>query len=160
MDFDFRPMYEQDAAAIAAWHYEEPYSFYDMEADPEDLEEFLDSSLWPDKNYAVYESGKLAGFFTFSASGDVVEIGLGMTGRGVGLQFVRAGLGFAHKKYARNRFKLAVAVFNVRAIKVYEKAGFRGTRTFMQDTNGDTYEFLEMTKVIPSAQGKNGDNLL
>lgn len=31
----------------------------------------------------------------------------------------------------------------MRAIKVYEKAGFH-TKTFMQDTNGGTYEFLRM----------------
>ena len=38
----FRPRTERDAAAIAAWRYEGPYAFYNLDKDPADLAEFLD----------------------------------------------------------------------------------------------------------------------
>ena len=37
MELEFRPMNQAEAAAIAAWHYEPPYSFYDWNADAGDL---------------------------------------------------------------------------------------------------------------------------
>ncbi len=43
MRFIFTPMTEARAYAIVAWHYEGPYAFYDVEQDPADVREFLDS---------------------------------------------------------------------------------------------------------------------
>lgn len=41
MQFHFSLMSQSDAEKIADWHYEGIYSFYDMENDPEDLQELL-----------------------------------------------------------------------------------------------------------------------
>lgn len=41
MQFYFSLMSQSDAEKIADWHYEGIYSFYDMENDPEDLQELL-----------------------------------------------------------------------------------------------------------------------
>lgn len=38
MCFTLKPMNERDAHSIAQWHYKEPYTFYEFEKDPEDLE--------------------------------------------------------------------------------------------------------------------------
>lgn len=150
MSYVFIPRDQQATDEIVGWHYEEPYSFYDMEADAEDLAEFLDPDQW-ENSYAVYnEEKELVGFFSFQVDGDSVEIGLGMrpdlTGKGDGLAFLEEGLVFAKEKFGAKTFELAVAAFNTRAIKVYEKAGFRETRRFMQETNGGHYEFCEMIK--------------
>lgn len=150
MPFIFKPRDQKATDEMISWHYEEPYSFYDLEADEEDLAKFLD----PDQrgnSYAVYdEEHQLAGFFSFEVDGDSVEIGLGMrpdlTGKGDGLAFLEEGLAFAKEKFGAKTFELAVAAFNERAIKVYEKAGFRPSRKFMQETNGGHYEFCEMIK--------------
>jgi ribosomal-protein-alanine N-acetyltransferase len=154
MRFIFRQMNEQDARAIAEWHYEGSYAFYDMDQDADDLAELLNPRSWEEKYYAVLdEQGELAGFFDFTKEGKTVEIGLGLrpdlTGkrRGVGLEFVEAGLEFARNKYTASAFRLRVATFNRRAICVYEKAGFRPMRVFMHETNGGEHEFLEM--VLP-----------
>ena len=79
----------------------------------------------------------------------MLEYGLGirpdLTGRGLGLEFVRAGLEFGRERFRPGRIVLAVAAFNERAIAVYERAGFAETgrhmRTFAEF--GDV-EFVDM----------------
>ena len=96
------------------------------------------------------DQGEVVGFFEFFHHDGVLQIGLGLhpdlTRRGDGLSFVMAGLSFATNKFALKLFKLSVATFNVRAIKVYERAGFRETRTFWNEINSSVYEFVEMSR--------------
>lgn len=150
MEFLIRNMKPEDASIVATWHYPDPYSFYDMAHDKDDLEELLDFENWKaDSKYAVFgEPGDLIGFFEFAHQGDIVDVGLGlrsdMTGKGLGLDYVRAGLVYAREKFSPREFRLSVATFNERAIKVYEKVGFKASKTFMTNTNGGVHEFLEM----------------
>ena len=109
---------------LAGWRYPPPYDFYDGDVDP---------VLNPERFYAAREeSGALVGFFYFEAKDSgAVEIGLGLrpelVGKGLGLEFFRAGVAFAHDTFGRTRVVLNVAGFNERAITVYERAGFRRT---------------------------------
>src|SRR5215217_2195568 len=151
MKYRFEPMSDWQARAVADWRYDPPYDFYDAVADPGDLAELLDSEQRGDRYFAVLSgSGDLVGFFAFRREGDGVEIGLGLrpdlTGRGLGLPYLLAGLEFARERYAPARFRLAVAAFNQRAIRVYERAGFcRGT-SYPHWTNGGEHEFLRMER--------------
>lgn len=44
MGYEFQILTQEQAEKIAYhWHYKEKYSFYNMEADEEDLEEFLNT---------------------------------------------------------------------------------------------------------------------
>ena len=43
-------------------------------------------------------------------------------------------------------FRLIVATFNQRAIRVYGKAGFKPDKIFMNETNGGEYEYLQMLR--------------
>lgn len=146
----FKLITQQQAEEIAyEWHYDGDYAFYDMEADEEDLAEFLDPVKRGEHIYAVMQDSELIGFFGFNLKrDDIVDIGLGMrpdlTGKSLGTDFVQAGLEFAIDRFEPEKITLSVAVFNQRAIKVYEKVGFESAGTFMQDTNGGTYEFLKM----------------
>ncbi len=147
----FKPMDEGAARAIAGWHYEGMYAFYDMEQDAEDLAELLDPRSRADHYYAVTgERGDLVGFFSFEREADAVVIGLGLrpdlTGQGRGQAFLQAGLKFARGTYGPTAFRLSVASFNQRAIRVYHKAGFLDAGVFMNETNGGEYEFLRMVK--------------
>ena len=151
MTLDFTPMTTPFAASIAQWHYPDEYAFYDLDQDPEDREEFLDPATWNGRLFAVLdEQGDLVGFFSFEPSCDAVEIGLGLrpdlTGLGHGEAFVHAGLRFARRTFGRSTFRLSVAVFNRRAIRLYERVGFVAAGSFPQRTNGGTYEFVRMTK--------------
>jgi ribosomal-protein-alanine N-acetyltransferase len=80
----------------------------------------------------------------------MVDIGLGLrpdlTGRGLGLPFVLAGLEFARERFAPEGFRLTVAAFNERAILIYERAGFRGIETFTHRTNGGEHPFVLMVR--------------
>jgi len=151
MQFIFQELDQVSAEAIAQWRYEEPYSFYDMDQDPDDLEAFLNPENWPNSYFAVRdEEGELVGFFVFEIMNGVVDIGLGLrpdlTGIGLGLHFVNTGLAFAGSRYSPERFQLRVAAFNTRAIEVYERAGFGPAETFLNRTNGAEYEFIRMEK--------------
>jgi [ribosomal protein S18]-alanine N-acetyltransferase len=150
VSFVIRPMTAADAHAIAGWRYPEPYSFYDADADPDDLAELLDPSEWGRRYFAADDAaGELAGLFVFKLDEGVVEIGLGLrpdlTGKGLGARFLAAGMDYAAGLGATD-FALAVAAFNRRAITVYERAGFRAVRRYQHETNGGVHEFVWMTR--------------
>jgi ribosomal-protein-alanine N-acetyltransferase len=148
MNFIFKPMNQDNATEIADWHYDGAYSFYDMVSDPKDLEEFLDPIKRESSYFSVYDDKVLIGFFSFHKIDHTVDIGLGLrpdlTGKGLGFLFLLTGMEFAKNKYSPTSFSLAVATFNQRGIKVYERAGFRPVKGFIQETNGGQYEFVKM----------------
>jgi ribosomal-protein-alanine N-acetyltransferase len=151
IEYRFEPMSDDRARAIADWRYDPPYDFYNSVADPGDLAELLDPAQRANVYFGVLSaSGDLVGFFMFKREGDTVEVGLGLrpdlTGLGLGLPFLLAGLEFARSRYAPARFRLAVAAFNQRAIQVYERAGFRRGESYMHWTNGGEHEFLRMER--------------
>ena len=155
MTFRFEPMSDDHARAVAVWHYDPPLDFYDWEADPDDLAELLDPDQRKDSYFAVLdERDDLIGFFACHRDGDIVDVGLGLrpdlTGRGLGLPFVLAGLAFARERHAPFRaFQLAVAAFNERAIRVYERAGFRQAgEVYLHHTNGSEHPFLRMDRPV------------
>ena len=149
MNYTFRQMTQQQSEEIAYWQYEGDYAFYDMAADEDDLQEFLSPNERRDSFYAVTEKNELIGFYCFKeTSAGIIDIGLGMkpgfTGKGHGLSFFKAGLNFAIAHYQPEKFTLAVAAFNERAITVYKKAGFQLDEIFLQKTNGSHYKFVKM----------------
>jgi [ribosomal protein S18]-alanine N-acetyltransferase len=144
-----RQMTQSEAEEIAAWRYEGPYSFYDAAADPDDLRLLLDADSREGRNFSAFDDeGTLVGFFEYKPRGEDVEIGLGLrpdlTGRGLGLDFVLAGMEYG-RQFRPATFRLAVATFNERAIRVYERAGFHPVREYDHATNGGVHRFLEMT---------------
>lgn len=167
MQFTFAPMSEADARTVYTWRYDGPYATYNLNSSDDDQEpgaELLAELL--DRRSPYYsvrdERRELVGFFNFGTSALVwgseepgiytdektVDIGLGMrpdmTGRGVGLAFVNAGLDFARQTFAPARFHLYVYTWNERAIRVYERAGFQRERvSVVRNIHGER-EFLEM----------------
>lgn len=155
MEFTFRPMRLRDALAVARWRYPGEYAFYNPRMTP--LFVWLAERPLRLVGAAIYfavrdDRDTLVGIFSFVPRGSSVEIGLALrpdlTGQGVGLglAYVRAGLSFAHERYAPKRFTLDVATFNRRAMRVYERAGFQPTRTVARRTHGRVVEYLEMER--------------
>jgi ribosomal-protein-alanine N-acetyltransferase len=150
--FHFTQLSQEEAEAIAAWRYPEPYSFYDWSADVDDLQELLEPALRGEAYWAVKDdTGELVGHFSFKPKDELaIEIGLGLrpdlTSGGLGSSFLATGLDFARDRFGPEWFVLSVATFNERAIKVYERAGFVPVRVYMHFTAGREWEFLEMTR--------------
>jgi [ribosomal protein S18]-alanine N-acetyltransferase len=151
MSLRFKSLRWNDARAISRWRYEGIYAFYDQEALPMlSLALFrpLLRALGLEAFIVLDDASERIGIFTFTQRGNAIEIGLAMrpdlTGRGMGLDFVEAGLDFARTRYAPTRFTLDVATFNERARRVYERAGFKPLETFTRRINGGLHEFLAM----------------
>ena len=69
--FRFTQMTQEEAEAVAAWRYPEPYSFYDWTADADDLRELLEPELRGEAYWAVRdEADELAGYFSFKPKAD------------------------------------------------------------------------------------------
>jgi RimJ/RimL family protein N-acetyltransferase len=138
------PVDEHTRAEIDSWSYEPPYDFYNGEDDPVQN---------PERFFAARDTdGSLVGFYYFEQKGDALEYGLGLrpglTGRGLGLEFIRAGLEFGRQRYEAQRIVLAVAAFNERAISVYERAGFRETGRHMRTfERWGEVEFIDMEEI-------------
>ncbi len=115
--------------------------------------------------HSVYdEDGDLAGYFCFGDDARVpagrrlgvyerepaLDVGLGMrpslTGRGLGTEFVQAGLRFAKEAYSPPTFRLTVAASNLRAVRVYERVGFQAVETFGARTPDGGREWLLMRR--------------
>lgn len=144
-------MTQEDAEAIAEWHYDPPFDFYDPRADDQDLAELLDPATRDGSYFTVRDSGgELVAFLQLDDRDGVVDVGIGLrpdlTGRGLGLSFLEHGLTFARELFGPRRFRLQVAEFNRRAITVYERAGFECTRSYPHETNGGVFRFVEMER--------------
>jgi ribosomal-protein-alanine N-acetyltransferase len=76
-----------------------------------------------------------------------------LTGRRLGREFLTAGLDFARQRFAPATFRLAVATFNQRAIRLYEKVGFGAVATFVSPTRRSETVFVLMTR--PASRAGN-----
>ena len=144
----FRQM-DADAREISGWRYAPPYDLYDSTADPADLAELLDPQSRRDVYFSALDGeNRLVGFFQYEKTGEAVDVGLGLrpehTGRGLGAEFVLAGLAFARERFSPQGFTLSVATFNGRTVAVYERVGFRRGKIQTHETSGGEYEFLSM----------------
>ena len=120
MKLTIRPATPEMFAELRTWRYEPPYDFYDGDAEP-----VRNPERWYE---ALDEAGALVGNFYFEQKGGALEVGLGLrpdlTGRGLGLEFLLAGIDFGRQRFDLPRVILNVAAFNERAIKHAERAGF------------------------------------
>jgi RimJ/RimL family protein N-acetyltransferase len=119
VDVSIQPISDETHQLLTTWRYPSPYDFYDGDLEP---------VRSPERYFeARDEHDELVGFYYFEPKPPDLDFGLGLrpdlTGRG--LDFFLAGLAFARERYRPRRVFLHVAGFNERAIRVYERAGFR-----------------------------------
>ncbi len=177
MEFRFTLITEADAQAILAWSYDPPYTTYNAAGEPADFD-YMSEMLDRRSPYFAarlvsgvgWEREPPAGFFAFGSACEVgsepdapamphvlradgsITIGLGLrpdlTGRGLGLPFVKAGLALARERYQPTFFRLFVYAWNQRAITVYERAGFSmNGRAGAPGSDGQP-AFVEMSRPI------------
>ena len=132
------PLTKAHAEDIVTWRYECPYDVYDLTgADPEEL---LDPTAG---FHAVLADGRLAGFRSFGPDGQVpgwiydaaLDTGGGLrpelTGQGLGRAVIEAGLAFGRAQFAPTAFRVTVAAFNGRALRVVRSLGFEPVGRFV-----------------------------
>ncbi len=166
-----------DAQAILAWRYDPPYTSYNARMGENAgygyVAEMLDSRS---PHFAAriasgvdWERKPPAGFFAFGSACEVgsepdapaaphlyradgsITIGLGLrpdlTGRGLGLPYVEAGLTLARERYHPTLIRLFVYAWNQRAITVYERAGFITIGCAGAPGSDGQPAFIEMTRL-------------
>ena len=150
-----RQMTKEFAVDILSWRYDPPYDLYNNMATNDAIQELLTEGY----RAVVDGKGQLIGFYCSGQAAQVppgrkagaytesaVDVGIGMqpklTGQGNGYLFFSFVLNDLAGFYPNSNFRLTVANFNKRAIKVYEKIGFRKAYDFKTDSN----EFIVMVK--------------
>jgi [ribosomal protein S18]-alanine N-acetyltransferase len=139
------------AADIATWRYPAPYDCYDLcDVAPA---YFLDRA---NGFFAVLsDTDELIGFRSFGPDGQVpggqyddsaLDTGGGLrpslTGQGLGRQAIRTGLEFGRRRFAPGAFRVTVASFNTRALRVVTSLGFRPVSNFTPGTRGRSFQIL------------------
>jgi ribosomal-protein-alanine N-acetyltransferase len=151
----FAPMDKAAARAIVTWHYEAPYDVYDLGL--EDKDQVVNCFVDPaNAYYAMFDPEEnLVAYCCFGTEGQVpggdygdpaLDLGLGvrpdLTGKGLGGAFVAAVLRFARHELAPATFRVTVAAFNKRALRVWKKAGFRPVQRFERTYDGMPFVVL------------------
>ena len=151
-------MTKEFALDISNWTYETPYSRYSFQSNSETIYELLNGDYYA----FVNAQNELLGYFCFGKSAqipidksdayteDALDIGLGMKpplcGKGLGSSFLNAGIDFAQNKFQPNKYRLTVASFNKRAIRLYKKAGFTILRTVTHCKSHDEFYMMVLQK--------------
>lgn len=151
------PLTREHAVDICTWRYAPPYECYDMtEANPDWL-------LRPEAGFhALMADDGLIGFRSFGPDGQVpgwayddqaLDTGGGLrpqlVGHGLGRHALSAGLAFGRAEFAPQAFRVTVATFNTRALRVVDSLGFERVGRFDAASNGRTFEVL----VRPEIEG-------
>ncbi len=129
------PMTREFAAEIVTWRYPAPYDCYDMTSASA---AFLISE--EGGFCALVDGGDLIGFRSFGDDGRVaggnydasaLDTGGGLrpdlTGKGLGREAIGTGLAFGRREFAPAAFRVTVASFNERALRVVRSLGFVST---------------------------------
>jgi ribosomal-protein-alanine N-acetyltransferase len=146
------PMTLAYAEDIVTWRYPPPYDCYDVTGAAPEF--FADAA---NGFFALVSPGDgvLLGFRSFGEDGRVpggsyddsaLDTGGGLrpslTGQGLGRSAISTGLEFGRERFAPKAFRVTVASFNVRALKVVESVGFVREGEFHAATDGKPYRIL------------------
>ncbi|GIN39243.1 GNAT family N-acetyltransferase [Heyndrickxia oleronia] len=154
MSFIIRKRTLEDVNQFLTWTYEGIYSFYDNNIQQEKVDGFK-QSIDSDKAFSVVnEDNELVGNCEFFDVGDegeeIIAVSVQMkptfTGNGYGISFVNAIIEQGRELFKFNHLELIVVDFNIRAIKVYEKVGFRKIGEIENEIRGRKYNFIIMAK--------------
>ncbi|MDZ7672143.1 MAG: GNAT family protein [Halanaerobiales bacterium] len=144
------------AEEIANWKYKKPYNIYNINGDENTIKEIIE------KDYYSYSYGDIIiGYFCYGKPARVpndnndiyedenyLDIGIGMNpklcDKGKGLKFFKKAVETAYELYEKKKYRLTVAKFNERAIKVYKKYGFKEEKEFVKNTNSSNTTFITM----------------
>ncbi|BCB04045.1 GNAT family N-acetyltransferase [Bacillus sp. KH172YL63] len=154
MQLKLRRRTEEDISAFLTWKYDGMYAFYDNDSQTEKIQG-LKQSVHAVRAFSVEdERGNLIGnceFYDVEEDGNTilvmgVQMKPSLTGKGYGSTFVKSIIDQGKEMLKFTHLELAVADFNKRAIRTYEKEGFRKRGQFENTIRGRDYTFVIMEK--------------
>ena len=144
------PMTAAYAAEIVTWRYPPPYDLYDLTDEDAAILAAAHGGF-----FALTGRGELIGFRSFGADGQVpggsydsaaLDTGGGLrpdlTGKGLGREAIVTGLDFGRDRFAPAAFRVTIATFNARALRVVQSLGFGHVASFHATADGRSYEIL------------------
>ncbi|MBG1240600.1 GNAT family N-acetyltransferase [Nostoc sp. NZL] len=167
--FTFYLINESNARAILSWRYEPPYDLYNYsEQEANSLQHILHSQ---NNFYSIVDkNSELVAYCSFGQDGQVtggdyrnqaLDVGMGirpdLAGRGKGTEYANAVLEFADSLFNPKAFRVTIAAFNKRAIRVWQKLEFEYQQSFERENDGMQFIILlraDRCKTLP-----NFDNL-
>jgi len=156
LQISYQPANEKSAREFLSWRYEPPYDIYNCP--PDQVDESVLYNANPENNvFAMFDQqGELVGYCSYGRDAQVpgedysekaLDIGMmikpELTGQGLGAAFAGEVIRNGIENYGPGKLRVSIAVFNHRAIRVWEKNGFRETQTFKRLADG--MEFVIMT---------------
>jgi [ribosomal protein S18]-alanine N-acetyltransferase len=137
MNVSFRLITADDVKHFIIWRYAPPYDIYNIGEEDTDAEiEYFLNPIY--QVYAMVDGlGSLVAYCSFGKDGQVpggdysdnaLDIGLGLrpdlTNQGKGVDYVQKVNNFAISTFDPKALRVTIAEFNLRAQKVWQKAGF------------------------------------
>ena len=144
-------MKDEYARQIINWKYENEYAVYNLPSYEECIKKDFRIVRETEKdNYTVYILNNEVIFFSSARLiENKVYVGVGLNpiycGKGYSNYFLEDIIKNIRKKYPNKILNLDVRTWNIRAIKAYEKVGFKTVDTFtMNDSLGKSIEYFKM----------------
>ena len=130
------PLTKETVNEISQWAYDAPYDAYSFKGHHDDY--LLDESIWGVEQFCLTCDGIVLGQVACQYEGDDLWVGWSMapelTGQGNGSTFVSHCVQEIRRvKGYTGRILLRVSARNQRAIKAYQKAGFRYMETIQDE---------------------------
>ncbi len=138
--YDVVPFLEADAKDICKWKYEGDYAVYNYPSWDECVNmqiAFTNEKIRQEQYYKVLKAGERLGYFRLEKSDNVIELSVGIVpdkcGGGNGDMLINLALAKISELYSGIKIILTVRPFNKRAIRVYEKAGFKIVKEYFEE---------------------------
>lgn len=138
--FDVVSFSENDAKDICQWKYEGDYAVYNYPSWDECINmklAFTNEKTRQEQYYKVLKAGEKLGYFRLEEKDNAIELSVGIVpdkcGFGNGDMLINLALAKISELYSGTRIMLTVRPFNRRAIRVYEKAGFKIVKEYFED---------------------------
>lgn len=154
MELTIRTRTKDDINEFITWTYDGIYSFYDNNIQKEKIDGFKQSFNSERAFSVIDDKENLIGnceFYNVNDEGEeILAVGVqmkpSMTGQGYGSKFFSEIIEQGRVLLNYNHLELSVVDFNKRAIRTYEKEGFKKKGEFQNVIRGNTYNFISMTK--------------
>lgn len=125
----FHKTTEEEKAIICEWKYDGVYAVYNNDPYEEQVKRCRGFANPRNNLYSFYDGDRLVGFINLIEEETEVFFGIGvdpaLCGRGFGQEICTRACELSHRLYPGEPVYLEVRTWNKRAVRCYEKAGFR-----------------------------------